>query len=84
MLAPPLASLLNEKSILSYAYRAISILYHRYSESVHYIFRAIALHTYGSAQYIFFRQRIISFWRSHSPYSQLYSKQEEINASELH
>ena len=43
-------------------------------EGVHYILRAIAYHVYGSAHYIFFRQHSISFWRSHSPYSQLYCK----------
>src|SRR5437667_12430245 len=83
ILAPPLASLLSEKSVLSYAYLNTSIVYPRYS-SRSFIYLSVyrLSHIWACSIYLF-RQYIISFWRSQSPYSQLYCKQYVKNASEM-
>src|SRR5712691_6650266 len=65
MLAPPPASLLNEKRVLSHASLNTPTVYPKYSSrSSLYLFGYHLSHVWACSIYLF-RQHIISFWRSH-------------------
>jgi hypothetical protein len=75
MLAPPLARLLSEKSVRSYAYLNTSLVYPKYSSRSFIYLSGYRLSRVWACSIYLFRQYIISFWRSQSLYSQLYCKQ---------
>src|SRR6266550_812168 len=77
MLAPPPASLPNEKSVLSQASLNTPTVYPRYSSRSALYLSGYRLHLYGTAHYIFFAITLYLFGDHISPRSQLYWEQRE-------
>ena len=77
MLAPPAASLPNEKRVLAHASLNTPPVYPDTAAGLDYIFLAIAFHLYGPAHYIFFASTFYLFGDHISPRSQLYWEQRE-------
>ncbi len=60
-----------------------SIISHRQQQVFNIYLSAYRLSQVWACSISLFRQHIISFWRSHLSYSQLYCKQQVKNASEM-